>query len=59
MTVQKASASEQQAPGDSGMPDAMGADQVEEISRVGNFALFMAQVCHFFLKSKTILFPKT
>ena len=43
----EASASEQQAPGDSGMPDAMGADQVEEISRGGNFALFMAQVCLF------------
>lgn len=45
----------QEAPGDTGMPDAAGADKLEEISTGGNFALFMAQVCLAFFYFKTII----
>ena len=38
-----------QAPGDLDMPDAAAAEPMQEISTGGNFALFMAQVCLFFL----------
>ena len=40
----------QEAPGDMHMPDAAGAEPIDEISTGGNFALFMAQVCLFLVQ---------
>ena len=55
----EAPVSEQQAPVDSGMPDTVGASQTEEISKGGNFALFMAQVCLSFFSSSRTSFRKS
>jgi hypothetical protein len=41
----QAPASDQQAPGDSVMPDAADGSKITEISTGGNFTLFMTQVC--------------
>jgi hypothetical protein len=46
---------EQKAPGDMRINDTESEGEGEEISTGGNFALFMAQVCLFFLKFKNII----
>jgi hypothetical protein len=56
MRLQVLNASDQDAPGDAVMKDATDESQIDEISTGGNFALFMAQVCLFFLKFKTIYY---
>ena len=52
----QAPASDQQAPGDSVMPDAADGSKIEEFSTGAKFALFMTQVCLSFLKFKTIYY---